>query len=259
MRRCSSAIKTPICLDESIHTVRIARDAIDAEGLPDHQHQARPRRRPPARRSSCTICAPRTTFRSGTAACSRAASAAPTTSTSPACRTSRCPATSPPASATSQPDLIEPAIEVAADGTIAVPDGPGIGVNIVRERVEQATERHASHRRARGRAMTRRAGASCPAVPLADRAARPAGPKVAPAGARRRRRRRVRAEDALDPAARGSSAQSPAAAAGQDLVALLGGSGARVRRRAALAIGPRAARRGGARADDDARQSDAGS
>ena len=26
------------------------------------------------------------------------------------------------------PDLIEPAIEVAADGTIAVPDGPGIGV-----------------------------------------------------------------------------------------------------------------------------------
>ena len=35
-----------------------------------------------------------------------------------------------------QPDLIEPAIEVAPDGTIAVPDGPGIGVNIVRERVD---------------------------------------------------------------------------------------------------------------------------
>ena len=30
MRRCSSAITTPICLDESIHTVRIARDAIEA-------------------------------------------------------------------------------------------------------------------------------------------------------------------------------------------------------------------------------------
>lgn len=40
------------------------------------------------------------------------------------------------------PDLIEPAIEVAADGTIAVPTGPGIGVNVVRERVEKATERH---------------------------------------------------------------------------------------------------------------------
>jgi O-succinylbenzoate synthase len=40
-----------------------------------------------------------------------------------------------------QPDLIEPPIEVAADGTIAVPDAPGIGVTIVPERVEQATER----------------------------------------------------------------------------------------------------------------------
>ena len=41
-----------------------------------------------------------------------------------------------------QPDLIEPAIDIAADGTIAVPTGPGIGVNIVRERVDQATLRH---------------------------------------------------------------------------------------------------------------------
>jgi O-succinylbenzoate synthase len=40
-----------------------------------------------------------------------------------------------------QPDLIEPAIEVAADGTIAVPDAPGIGVHIVGERVDRATER----------------------------------------------------------------------------------------------------------------------
>jgi O-succinylbenzoate synthase len=38
-----------------------------------------------------------------------------------------------------QPDLIEPAIEVAADGTVAVPDGPGIGVTIVQDRVERAT------------------------------------------------------------------------------------------------------------------------
>ena len=43
-----------------------------------------------------------------------------------------------------QPDLIEPAIEVASDGTIAVPDEPGIGVRIVPERVEQATERKVS-------------------------------------------------------------------------------------------------------------------
>ena len=37
------------------------------------------------------------------------------------------------------PDLIEPGIEVRADGTIAVPDGPGIGVTIVPDRVEAAT------------------------------------------------------------------------------------------------------------------------
>jgi L-alanine-DL-glutamate epimerase-like enolase superfamily enzyme len=40
------------------------------------------------------------------------------------------------------PDLIEPAIDVAEDGTIAVPTGPGIGVNVLRERVEKASERH---------------------------------------------------------------------------------------------------------------------
>lgn len=40
------------------------------------------------------------------------------------------------------PDLIDPPIEVAADGTIAVPDAPGIGVNIVFDRVVRATERH---------------------------------------------------------------------------------------------------------------------
>jgi len=40
-----------------------------------------------------------------------------------------------------QPDLIEPAIDVASDGTIAVPEAPGIGVTIVSDRVEKATER----------------------------------------------------------------------------------------------------------------------
>ena len=37
------------------------------------------------------------------------------------------------------PDLIEPGIEVRADGTIAVPDGPGIGVNVDPDRVRAAT------------------------------------------------------------------------------------------------------------------------
>jgi O-succinylbenzoate synthase len=40
-----------------------------------------------------------------------------------------------------QPDLIDPPIRVAADGTVAVPTGPGIGVTVVADRVERATER----------------------------------------------------------------------------------------------------------------------
>jgi O-succinylbenzoate synthase len=42
------------------------------------------------------------------------------------------------------PDLIEPGIEVAPDGTIPVPTAPGIGVSIVDERVAAATLRHLS-------------------------------------------------------------------------------------------------------------------
>jgi O-succinylbenzoate synthase len=39
------------------------------------------------------------------------------------------------------PDLIEPPIRVERDGTIAVPSGPGIGVELVAERVDRATIR----------------------------------------------------------------------------------------------------------------------
>jgi O-succinylbenzoate synthase len=41
------------------------------------------------------------------------------------------------------PDLIDPAIDVASDGTVAVPRGPGIGVSIVPERLDRATRRRA--------------------------------------------------------------------------------------------------------------------
>jgi O-succinylbenzoate synthase len=37
------------------------------------------------------------------------------------------------------PDLIEPAVEVSPDGTIPVPDAPGLGVEVVEDRVERAT------------------------------------------------------------------------------------------------------------------------
>jgi o-succinylbenzoate synthase len=39
------------------------------------------------------------------------------------------------------PDLIDPPIEVAPDGTIGVPTGPGLGVEIRHDRVERATVR----------------------------------------------------------------------------------------------------------------------
>jgi len=39
------------------------------------------------------------------------------------------------------PDVIEPPIEVAADGTIAVPGGPGLGVSIREDRLDRATLR----------------------------------------------------------------------------------------------------------------------
>ncbi len=39
------------------------------------------------------------------------------------------------------PDLVDPPIEVSAGGTIAVPDGPGIGVTYVQERIDAATTR----------------------------------------------------------------------------------------------------------------------
>ena len=42
------------------------------------------------------------------------------------------------------PDLIDPPIEVGPDGMIQVPSGPGIGVAVVSDRVERATERRLS-------------------------------------------------------------------------------------------------------------------
>ena len=42
------------------------------------------------------------------------------------------------------PDLIDPPIEVAADGTIAVPTDPGLGVRVVLDRVDRATLRKVS-------------------------------------------------------------------------------------------------------------------
>ena len=45
------------------------------------------------------------------------------------------------------PDVIEPPIDVKPDGTIDVPTAPGIGVDVVAERVDRATSAHLAIRR----------------------------------------------------------------------------------------------------------------
>jgi O-succinylbenzoate synthase len=49
------------------------------------------------------------------------------------------------------PDLIDPEIDVRPDGTIPVPRGPGIGVSIVEERIAAATEERMELRRGSSR------------------------------------------------------------------------------------------------------------
>lgn len=133
-------LRTPICLDESIHTVRIARDAIAA--------------------GACRII----NIKPG-----RVGGHAQSLALHDLCAAHQIPVwhggmletgigrahnvhlaslpnfTLPGDIAASKryydPDLIDPPIEVAADGTIAVPTGPGLGVNINRDRVDRATLR----------------------------------------------------------------------------------------------------------------------
>ncbi len=136
-------ITTPVCLDESIHTVRIARDAIEAKAcriinikpgrVGGHQ----------ASIELHDLCAANGIpvwhggmLESGIGRAHNIHLASLPNFTLPGdiAASKRYYA----------PDLIEPAIDIAADGTIEVPAGPGIGVNIVRERIDAATLRHLS-------------------------------------------------------------------------------------------------------------------
>jgi O-succinylbenzoate synthase len=136
-------IKTPVCLDESIHTVRIARDAIEAKAckiinikpgrVGGHQ----------ASIELHDLCAAHDIpvwhggmLESGIGRAHNIHLAS--------LPNFRLPGDIAASKRYFQPDLIDPPIDVAPDGTIAVPQGPGIGVNIVRERIDQATLRHLS-------------------------------------------------------------------------------------------------------------------
>jgi O-succinylbenzoate synthase len=133
-------IKTPICLDESIHTVRIARDAIEAGAC--RIINIKPGRVGGHRESIRLhdLCASHDVpvWHGGMleTGIGRAHNI----------HLASLPNFSLPGDIAASkryyaPDLIEPPIEVASDGTIPVPTGPGIGVEIVRDRVESATLR----------------------------------------------------------------------------------------------------------------------
>jgi O-succinylbenzoate synthase len=133
-------IRTPICLDESIHTVRIARDAIASGAC--RIINIKPGRVGGHRESIRLhdLCAAHDIpvwhggmLETGIGRAHNIHLASLPNFTLPGdiAASKRYYA----------PDLIEPSIEVAADGTIAVPDGPGIGVTIALDRVEAATLR----------------------------------------------------------------------------------------------------------------------
>jgi O-succinylbenzoate synthase len=133
---------TPICLDESIHSVRAGRDALDAQAcriinikpgrVGGHAESIRLH----------DLCASRDVpvwhggmLESGIGRAHNL-------------HLSTLPNFSLPGDVAAsrryyQPDLIEPGIEVQPDGMIRVPDGPGIGVHVDVERLEAATLRRA--------------------------------------------------------------------------------------------------------------------
>ena len=136
--RLQPRLRTPICLDESITSPRprpmrwISARAASSTSSPDGwaasavDRGARPR-------------AARRHVRCGTAACSRTG-----IGRAHNLHLSTLPGFTLPGDVAASrryfvPDLIEPPIEVAPDGTIAVPSGPGIGVDPVADRLRAAT------------------------------------------------------------------------------------------------------------------------
>ena len=136
-------LKTPVCLDESIHTVRIARDAIDAGACkiinikPGRVggHQASIELHDLCEANGIPVWHGGM-LESGIGRAHNIHLASLPNFT--------LPGDIAASKRYYQPDLIDPPIDIASDGTIAVPTAPGIGVNIKRDRVDKATLRHVS-------------------------------------------------------------------------------------------------------------------
>ncbi|HXW06222.1 MAG TPA: o-succinylbenzoate synthase [Vicinamibacterales bacterium] len=132
-------LRTPICLDESIHSVRDAEDAIDLGACriinikPGRLGGHEPSRR--VHDLACRRGIP--VWHGGMLESGIGRAHNLHLSTLP---NFRLPGDVAASRRYYSPDLIDPAIDVGPDGTIGVPEGAGIGVRVVPERVERATE-----------------------------------------------------------------------------------------------------------------------
>ena len=138
-------LKTPICLDEIIHSLGHAARRWSSSSLPGDQHQAGPRGRlhriAPHSRSVPVARHPvwcGGMLETGIGRAGNVALASLPNFTLPG-----------DISASNRyyaEDIAEPAFEVAPDGTMAVPAGPGIGVEVMAERLAKVTMRREEFR-----------------------------------------------------------------------------------------------------------------
>jgi O-succinylbenzoate synthase len=140
--RLQRRIRTPICLDESIHTVKLAEAAIDAGAC--RIINIKPGRVGGHGESIQLhdLCASRgiPVWHGGMLESGVGRAHNIHLSTLP---NFTLPGDISASKRYYAPDLIEPPIDVRPDGTIPVPDAPGIGVALVQDRVDRATERRA--------------------------------------------------------------------------------------------------------------------
>ena len=211
------------------------------QGLPHHQHQAGPGRRPPARRSSCTTCAPPHDIPVWHGGMLESGIGRAHNIHLASLPNFRLPGDIARRKRYYVPDLIEPAIDIADEAPLRCRTGPGIGVRCFAIAWRRRPNGTWSSTPARLRDDERPTAAALAAV-LADVRLRPEG---GAASSRRRRRSRPRSRSSPGSWSWRISAMARGPAAGQDLVTMLHDPQAHIRRRAALAAGRARHRRRG--------------
>ncbi len=131
-------LETPLCLDESIRSPDDARHALGVGCVPDHQHQGgtRGRLHPALGVHDAGVAAGAPVWCGGMVESGIGRLANVHLQTLPGFT---LPGDTSASCAVFAEDLVDPPVVVAPDGTIAVPEKPGIGHEIVWPRVERAT------------------------------------------------------------------------------------------------------------------------